>query len=254
VIEDCPLVGFIGANGEGKSLVAVTECIADMRRGRGVLSTLPIACEYGESEPLVSLRQLLMARDVTVLLDEVSVLFSSRETGALPGEMVRFLQTLRHSGVTVRWTAPAWKRADVLLREVTQVVVGVRGLVKYTREGQFWPTPRLIAATAMDAVGVATDAQPEKILHRRVYLPKRLTGWGAYDSQGETPRIGWPIESGRCIDCGGRLRAESCSPARHAELGLPVVGADAGAPQGVAYAPATGGLVAEELLAGVPVG
>lgn len=220
LIDDAPIVGFTGANGAGKTLVAVSECVRDMSRGRIVVSTVPIVSPWGSSVPLLSLRQLLDVRDSTVLLDEVSVLFSSRGTGSLPDEVQVFLQTLRHHAVTVRWTAPAWARADIMLREVTQVAVSVTGMLTYTRPGSFWPTPRLVMAGALDCVGIGTDAKPEKILRRRVYRPRRLPGWGAYDSESDIARIGWALDSGRCVDCGGRKRPAMCTPERHGELGL----------------------------------
>jgi len=220
LIEGAPVVGFTGANGAGKTLVAVSEACRVMAQGREVVSTVPIVSPWGNSSPLRSLRQLLDLRDVTVLIDEVSVVFSSRATGSLPPEVETFLQSMRHQGVTLYWTAPAWKRCDVVLRETTQVSVSVTPMMRYTRPGQFWPTPRLIAAGAMDCIGVGTDDAPVKVLRRRMYRPSRLPGWGAYDSEAEVARIGWPRQSGVCVDCGGRTKPVYCDAARHEDLGL----------------------------------
>lgn len=220
LIKNAPVVGFTGANGAGKTLVAVSEAIHDMSKGRRVVSTVQINSPYGSSEPLKSLRQLLDLRDCTVLIDEVSVVLSSRSTGSLPEEAVTFLQSLRHQGVTLRWTAPAWMRADVLLREVTQVSVGVTGVAKYTRRGAFWPTPRMILVGAMDCVGIPLDARPERVVGRRLWIPSRLPGWGAYDSEADVSRIGWAKQSGSCVDCGGSIARPKCDSARHADMGL----------------------------------
>lgn len=226
MIAGCPVVGFTGANGVGKTLVAVSECIADMRRGRALYSTVPVRFverdgRVLESVPLVSLRQLLDLRDCTLLVDEVVTIFPSRGTQGMPDEVQVFLNTLRHHGVTVRWTAPAWMRADTMLRAVTQVVVNVFGIGKIARPGTFWPRPILVAAGAMDTTGVRQDAEPEKTLKRRVYIPQRLAGWGSYDSEADVPRIGRSPSGGKCVDCGGSVRSVPCTDDRHADLGIP---------------------------------
>ncbi len=227
LVEGAPVVGFTGANGAGKTLVAVSEAVHDMRQGRRVYSTVPIVCSAGRSAPILSLRQLLDLRDCTVLIDEVSVVFSSRATGSLPDEVVTFLQSMRHQGITLRWTAPAWMRADILLREVTQVSVGVTGLARYRRPGAFWPTPRFVLAGALDTVGIGLDKAPEKIIGRRIWRPSSLLGWGAYDSEADVTRVGWPRPSGTCVDCGGRTKATYCSSERHAALGIaPLAGVE----------------------------
>jgi len=221
-ISGAPIVGFTGANGMGKTLVAAS-CIMndDLRRGRRVLSTVPLASPWGVSEPVTSLRQMLDAHDCTVFLDEVAVIFSSRDSVQVPREFDVFLQTLRHRSVTLRWTAPAWARADVRLREVTQVVVGCQGVGRRRVAGSFWPTPLLVKCGALDTVSVAVDATPERVLKRRIFLPQSLVGWGGYDTLSETPRIGHPATGGACVDCGGTVPREVCSEDRHRSLGMP---------------------------------
>lgn len=224
IAAKAPVVGYTGPNGVGKTLLAVSDCIVDMRAGRPVFSTVPVSSPWGSSEPILSLRQLLEIRNATILIDEVSVVFSSRMTGSLPDEVSTFLQTMRHQGVTLRWTAPAWLRADIQLRECTQVSVAAFALGKYTPKGKFWPTPRLVGAAAFDMTTVKLDAIPEKVIRgsRRVYRPKHLPGWGAYDSEADVSRIGWVRQGRVCVDCGGAVRQEACSPERHTALGIGV--------------------------------
>lgn len=230
LVDGAPVVGFTGVNGAGKTLVAVSEAIHDLRQGRRVISTVPIDWHGLRSEPLLSLRQLLELRDCTVLIDEVSVIFSSSASGTLPDDVVTFLQSMRHQRVTLRWTTPAWMNADVQLRRVTQVLVGCHPLMRYRVPGDFWPKPRIIMAGALDTVGIPVDATPERVVGRRVWIPKRLPGWGAYDSEAEVSRIGWHRQERICVDCGGTKRPEPCSPDRHRRLGIdsPLVGGDAG--------------------------
>lgn len=220
IVAGAPIVGFTGVNGAGKSLLMHSENIADLAEGRRVISTTPIVSPWGNSEPLLSLRQLLELRDCTVAIDEVAAVFSSRGTQSLPDEVSTFLQSMRHQKVTLRWAAPAWARADKQLREVTQVCVNVLPMVKYRVPGEFWPKARFILAGALDCTTVGVDNVPEKVIARRIYLPKKLPAFGRYDHEADVSRIGWERRSGQCVDCGGTIPAERCTPDRHLALGI----------------------------------
>jgi len=221
ILAGIPIVGVTGINGAGKTLLAVDAALYDMARGRPVYSTLAIHSPWGDSLPIKSLRQLLHLRDATILLDEVSVIFSSRSSQSLPADVVALLQTLRHKNLTVIWTAPAWMRCDNLLREVTQGVVNVLPLMRYREPGNPWPRPRLMLATLLDTSTGKTDAMPEKVLRRRLFVPGRMTSFGAYDTHADTPLLGRKLQGGKCVDCGGSMETPKHSQARHAQLGLP---------------------------------
>lgn len=229
-----PIVGVTGPNGAGKTVLAAHDAICDMLNGRRVLSTVGIRYvtedgEVLESEPLVSLSQLVQVRDCTVLLDEVATIFpSSTSASGLPAEVLVLLQTARHRGVTVRWTAPAWLRAQKVLREVTQAAVSVNPVGRRTRD--LWPEPLFSAVTVWDARSGKVDGTPERVLKRRFLLLRRALSWGAFDTHADTPVIGYPDSGGVCVDCGGARPRAKCSPRRHAALGLPapfVVGGEA---------------------------
>lgn len=121
-----PIVGIVGGNGGGKTLCAV-ECYARpaLERGRRVVATV----EIDGAELLTSHREIPRLTDCVLLLDEITSAFPSRESGSMPAEIVRRLNQLRKVGVTVVWTAPAWERADKVLREVTNQVVVCRGML-----------------------------------------------------------------------------------------------------------------------------
>lgn|GEM_PF-4373490 len=227
IVRDAPVVAYTGANGAGKTLVAVSDACDDMVRGRRVISTVDIESPWGRSEPLRSLRQLLEIRDATVLIDEISAVFSSRATGHLPDDVVTFLQSMRHQKVTLRWTAPAFARADILVREVTQVCVPVFPVGRRRVPGSFWPRPLLIGASALDVTTLPVDKVPEKVVRgsRRLWVPTRLPGWAKYDTHADVSRIGWQRAGGRCLDCGGARPVEKCSVERHADMGIPLEGA-----------------------------
>lgn len=215
-----PVCGFTGVNGAGKTLLAVESAIADMQRGRKVYSTVAIDSKYGSSEPIRSLRQLLSIQDATVLLDEVSVIFSSRSSQSLPAEVVAFLQTLRHRNITVRWTAPGWMRCDNLLRQSTQAVVNVAPVLRAHGQSP-WPRPIVAMAGVLDTTTGTTDETPTKVLRRRFLRPIRSIAFGTYDTLADTPLLGRHLQGGTCPDCGGTLERHKHSEARHHELGIP---------------------------------
>jgi len=215
-----PIVGFTGINGAGKTLLAVNQALCDMAGGRRVISTVPITHpQYGESEPLRSMGQLSQLRDATLLLDDVSVIFSSRTTSSLPADVITFLHTLRHRNMTVIWTAPEWMRADNNLRGVTQALVNVAPLLR-VHDGSLWPRPRIAMAGVLDTTTGKADATPVRVLRRRFFAPSHLASFGAYDTQADTPMIGGHFVGGVCVDCGGSVTRPKHSQERHEQLGI----------------------------------
>lgn len=216
-----PILGITGVNGAGKTLLAVELAILAMRQGQRVVSTVPIDTGEYRSEPLLSLSHLLDLEDCAVLLDEIAVIFSSRGGGAVPSEVVTFLQTLRHRRVTVTWTAPNWSRADVLVRSVTQACATVRPMISRRVDGSLWPRPVLAAIGVLDTVSVPTDNMPDRVLQRRLWRPKKSPAWGSYDTHAPTPQIGGLLQGGPCPDCGGMRARPKCEAKTHELLGLP---------------------------------
>lgn len=221
-----PICGFTGPNGAGKTTLAVQSAIIDLAAGREVYSTVPIVSPFGNSQPIVSLRQLLELRDCTILLDDIAVIFSSGTSGNLPPEVTAFLQTLRHRHLTLRWTAPEWMRCNNLIRGVTQGLVNVVPMLKRREFGNPWPSPRLILAGLLDTSTGKVDQTPTRVLRRRILLPSRLNAWGSYDTHADTPLLGAHLHSGIDVDCGGSRTRPKCTEERHAELGLPWYGDD----------------------------
>lgn len=217
-----PICGFTGINGAGKTLLAVESAIADMSKGRTVYSTVPIWSEHGESVPIRSLRQLLEVEDCTILLDDISVIFSARLTQSLPAEVVVLLHTLRHRKVTVRWTAPEWMRADTNIRGVTQGLVSVTPMLRKRIKDDPWPVPRVVLAGLLDTSTGKADSAPTRVMRRRILIPTKLAAFGSYDTHADTPMLGaHAVTVGVCPDCGGSRTRPKHSEERHRELGLP---------------------------------
>ncbi len=140
---DTAIVGYVGGNGGGKSL-AMTEDLAvpwlddhtpcDCGECDGIPRT--IVANYGiESTnfvPLRSWRQVVLAHNARILLDEISAVLPSRQAMTVPPQLVRVINQLRKQNCQLGWTAPAWARCDSALREVTRTVCVCRG---------FWRDP-----------------------------------------------------------------------------------------------------------------
>jgi len=233
--------GYVGANGHGKSMCAVQDFIPSLRAGRPILSNIrlldfdnPRPCDdpgcraenhatHMAAHPgfvaLTDFSQLLSWSHGDVLLDEITGVASSRESSALPTQVVNLLVQLRRRDVTLAWTAPAWARADKVLREVSQLVVHCKGYASKERpsddETRVWKDRRLFFFRGYDANVFEdfTAGKREKLKADSMQLfwrPKSVTE-RAYDTLDSVTGLGWAMESGLCIACGGRRSVPRCS-------------------------------------------
>lgn len=191
VMEQTPILGVIGANGGGKSMLAVLLCMRSLAAGRRVVSTVRLvdwenlrpcpggsACDdpefhetkrgvHSAAHPLYIKWQgwgqlWEMASEVLrteqwfdVFADEVTGVAGSRDSTSLPKVAQNALVQLRRGDSLFRWTAPAAGRADLLLREVSQGIataVGYRSVVDATT-GRRWPRRRLFHWVLRDVRG-----------------------------------------------------------------------------------------------------
>jgi hypothetical protein len=168
--------------------------------------------------PFRSWDQLLDARGMDVLMDEVVGVASSRASAALPGAIEAMLQKLRHQDSVLRWTAPAWARADVIIRETTQVVTQCRGYMPVsTEDGQdrLWRPRRLFSWRTYDRQDFSEftdgDRQSLKPLVKQWFWGPGSDGFRAYQTLGDVLSVGTVNDSGRCVVCGGRRTVPMCS-------------------------------------------
>lgn len=229
------IVGYVGPNGSGKSLLAVADSLASLDAGRPVLSTVrlldwrnPRPCEdpecsfdghpdHGAAHPLwLPFQQwadLLDARECDVLMDEVAGVASSRQSMGLPAPVEVQLQQLRKRDVRLRWTAPAWARADRIIRECTQAVVMCKGLIRRQVDGSEWLRSTWVKGRLLDAreVDDLTDGVVRRAHSLHVSWAKvaAMEARNAYESGGSVMAL--PVaEGGRCVVCGGRRHVPSC--------------------------------------------
>lgn len=173
--------GFVGANGSGKTLAAVERvALAAWAEGRPVMANLalrPEAVGYPAelAVPMRSLEDLLTFEGGSVILDEITTVASSRTSSRMPPELVRLLNQLRKADVELAWTAPAWARADLVLREVTQAVTVCRGSVADRWQRADDGSARLFPPRKLDDEGVP-------MRQRRAWWPNRWFVWRTYDA------------------------------------------------------------------------
>lgn len=234
-----PIHAYVGPNGSGKSAAAVWDTLPTLEAGRHVLSTVrlldyekPRLCDdetctspdhathlaaHPLYVPLSEWRQLLDAEHCDILMDEVTGVASSRESGGMPPAVANLLVQLRRKDVILRWTAPAWTRADKIIRECSQAVTYCRGYLPVT-EGdgdRQWRKRRMFRWQTYDA-----SLFEEFSLGKKERIPTMVNAWwwgpgsaafDAYDTLDSVVSIGHVLDSGRCADCGGRRRPQPCT-------------------------------------------
>lgn len=145
-MKPAPITAFVGINGAGKTLSAIAFA---HKSGRRVLTNVP-GTAFEEWASLEDLTVPGAIRDTDVIMDEAGVMFSSRNASR-DGAFLALVQQLRKENARLFWTAPAYMRADKILREVTQMVVKCRGLASKYPDGAVWPQPRWVANFAYEA-------------------------------------------------------------------------------------------------------
>jgi hypothetical protein len=252
----------VGPNGTGKSACLIYDTIPSLDSGRRVLSTVrlldfrnPRPCEielasdcddpvghvmgHQAAHPLYvrfsDYSQLLDWRDGDVLMDEVTGVASSRESGSMPVQVANYLVQLRRRNVALRWSAPSWGRADKIIREVSQGVTLMSASMPApappTEDGtpRLWLRRRMFCARTFDPTQLdefeahrANDAKPEVTAY---YWGPGALMFRAYDTLDAVTALGWANEAGLCMSCGGKRMHRKCECERESPT-LPKVPAE----------------------------
>lgn len=223
-----PIHGYFGRNGNGKSLAMVHDTLPDLYAGEPVLSTVALLdAETGDPYPnftrLTNWEQLMSFSAGAVLFDEIVGVAGAREGMSLPVQVQNFLVQLRRDDMALRWTAPSWARADKIIRETSQGATLCRGfmpkrVVDQNGRQMTWRQRRLFIFKTYNAEDfeewtAAKESGNNKL--RKVnssfyWAPGGRAQW-SYDTYDDVSRISLPIETGRCISCGGTKRSKPCS-------------------------------------------
>lgn len=220
-----PIHGYFGRNGMGKSLCMVHDTLPDLYAGDPVLSTVKLLdAETGDPYPnftlLTDWEQVLNFERGAILFDEIVGIAGAREGMSLPVQIQNWLVQLRRDDIAMRWTAPAWKRADTIIRETSLGATLCRG---------YW------AKAAVDSEGRAMTWKQREWFRFKTYAADDFEEWSAskegklkaigtswfhavnsrartsYDTYDDVSRIVFANETGRCARCGGMRRAKPCS-------------------------------------------
>jgi hypothetical protein len=226
---------YIGANGSGKSAAMVHDSIASLQNGRTVLSTVKLLDPVtGEAHPnyvrLTDWDQMLEAEHCDVLFDEVLGIASSRASQGMPVQVVVLLNQLRRRDIALRWSAPAWSRADVVIRECTQAVTVCRGyLAKAPKQVagapdvSGWRPKRLFSWSTYNAEDFATwsDSKEDKLqtLGRSWMWGPTSMAFRSYNTLDSVERVGEILDTGNCAYCGGHRARKKCSCPEHQSSG-----------------------------------
>lgn len=109
-----------------------------------------------------------------LLLDEINSVMPSRGYASMPPELLRVVNQLRKQDTIVGWTAPAWERADVALREVTTAVHVCRGYFPDRWERD--PYHRAFRPRAV------RDEGGKRVRWTKGWPPRRLFKFSIYDA------------------------------------------------------------------------
>jgi len=161
-------------------------------------------------------QQVLDARGVDLLLDEVTGAASSRESAGLPAAVANKLVQMRRADVVIRWSAPAWARADKILRETSQAVTYCRGRLPVSAgdDARMWRRRRLFVAKTYDAADFEdfTAGKREELspLVSDLHWGPKSPAFLAYDTMDAVSTVGTVTETGTCYICGGNRRRHEC--------------------------------------------
>lgn len=164
-----PIMGYNGLNGWGKTYAMVRDTLPDLAMGRKVLSTVALLDPHTGNPhpnyiPFRTWSQLLELRDGVALMDEVTGMMDSRDSG-MPKKVRIYIPQMRRANSPVRWTGINWDNSDKRLRQITQAVAMCHG---------YMPNNSLVRSEA--GAGDVLDAIP-------MWAPNRLFSIVTYDAQ-----------------------------------------------------------------------
>lgn len=229
-----PIHGYFGANGNGKSQIVVHDTLPDLDAGDPVLSTMRLinadtGDDYPNYIPWTDWDQVLDLRKGAVIADEIVGVAGSRNSMSLPIEVQNLLNQLRRGDMRFSWTAPAWARADLIIRETSQGATlcrasqffGVHRISDDTGRERTWRQHTVFRFKTYDAqkfeAWTAAKESGNRKLRPVVSAGFKSTGTRAqasYDTFAPVNRVGLELDTGRCASCGGMRRPKPCSCSR----------------------------------------
>jgi len=237
-----PIRMYVGANGSGKTALAVRDLIPSVLAGRPILSTVPIIDFrtgelYKNYVRFDSWSEFLDEdfRSADILMDEVTGIANARASQSMPIQVQSMLDKLRKRDLTLSVTAPAWGRADTTIRTTCLAVTLCRSYFpdRSAARGSgndvpAWYPRRLFRARTFDALGFEdfNRARAEGNTIRSKPLRAEVVEWwwgpalpwrpasaafASYSTMDPVSRVGEVLDSGRCAHCGGTRPIPKCT-------------------------------------------
>lgn len=223
-----PIHGYFGRNGSGKSQLVVHDTLPDLDRGDPVLSTMAlINADTGEPYPNFELwtewDQVLTFKRGAIVGDEIVGVAGSRNAMSLPIEVQNLLNQLRRGDIAFRWTAPAWARADLIIRETSQGATLCKGMfprVLRDEDGRVhtwaqnrWSRVKTYDASDFEEWTAAKEKGTRKLrpVQTAWFRAEGTRARASYDTYAPVTRVGFDLDSGRCASCGGVRRPKPCT-------------------------------------------
>jgi hypothetical protein len=172
-------------------------------------------------EQLTDWRQLDGLEHAVLVLDEITGVAHSRESSSLPSDISNRLMQMRKCDVSVLWSAPAWARAEKIIREVTKAITVCVGGYPSRQPGTLWKANRRFLIRTYSTVdfdewsaGKKTNLVP---LAEESWWGPGSRVFNLYRTKQAVTRIGHANEAGICVNCGGTRRRAACSCAEYTE-------------------------------------
>lgn len=181
---------YVGLPGGGKSYALAERAAREIRSGRVVFSNTPIRGTY-KVNPEWLVRGRLPA-DSVVLLDELGLVFNSREWGLFGKEHYEVWCQHRKGGLDLIYAVQAPARVDVSIRELTAI------WWECSAFRLFGDSPVFFTQKAyMDSTDCFSGAEPwkeRKMLPRKMIYESFDTLWRLEDKiKEEVPLVLWPF-------------------------------------------------------------
>jgi hypothetical protein len=228
---------YVGPNGSGKTFLGMLDLLPSIDAGRTILSTVPIydsrtGLLYEHYIPFTSWAPLLDESfcHADIFMDEVTGIANSRDSAGMPRQVQTVLDKLRKRDLTLTWTAPSWKRADITIRSCTQAVTLCQSFFaapdtekRTSGEIASWRPKRLVRGrtfAAEDFEEFDPDRAQGQAVQKSRRLRARVVQWvwipgsraaSSYDTFDAVSRVGEVLDSGRCGHCGGTRPIPKCS-------------------------------------------
>lgn len=153
MLKPDPITAYVGVNGSGKSVSAIAFAVRDFERNnRFIITNMQgLSVPHAVFEDVEDIPNMLAEYGSSnIIIDEAGAMFSSRDTGRNKA-FGKVVQQLRKYDTRLLWTAPAYARADKILREVTFKIILCQPVFKGQNRLKAWPTTRLVLQKSFDA-------------------------------------------------------------------------------------------------------